>query len=215
LVNVPAGAEHFLFRLQNSDYPDPPPTINTSSQTDGWAKRQEDLLAYCEENKLPMIFGWGPFGHASRPSMVNSSVYDFPWREIVKNEAYPVFGNADSDQVYPGFKGKGKDQAGQINGYFRWNNLVDTKERFSMELRLVRQDELGKPAAIPKQAIAAVTLRRLQNFKTQPGTSYAWKMSRKGKQLQAGTQVANKDGLLTLPKVAIATPATLEITPRK
>ena len=92
LVNVPAGAEHFLFRLQNSRYPDPPPTINTSSQTDGWSKRQEDLLAYCEENKLPMIFGWGPFGHASRPSMVNSAVYDFPWREIVKNEAYPVFG---------------------------------------------------------------------------------------------------------------------------
>ena len=122
LVNVPAGAEHFLFRLQNSDYPDPPPTINTSSQTDGWSKRQEDLLAYCEENKLPMIFGWGPFGHASRPSMVNSAVYDFPWREIVKNDAYPVFGNTDSDQIYPGFKGKGKDQVGQINGYFRWKN---------------------------------------------------------------------------------------------
>jgi predicted esterase len=215
LVNVPAGAEHFLFRLQNSRYPDPPPTINTSSQTDGWAKRQEDLLAYCEENKLPMIFGWGPFGHASRPSMVNSSVYDFPWREIVKNEAYPVFGNTNSDQVYPGFKGKGKDQAGQINGYFRWKNLEDKKERFSMELRLVRQDELGKPAAIPKQAIAAVTLRRLQNFKTTADTSYAWRMSRKGKQLQAGTQVANKDGLLTLPKVIIGAPATLEITSRK
>ena len=84
-----------------------------------------------------------------------------------------------------------------------------------MELRLVRQDELGKPSAIPKQAIAAVTLRRLQNFKTKAGMSYAWKMSRQGKQLQAGTQVANKDGLLTLPKVVIGTPATLEISPRK
>ena len=215
LVNVPAGVEHFLFRLQNSRYPHPPPTINTSSQTDGWAKRQEDLLAYCAENKLPMIFGWGPFGHASRPSMVNSAVYDFPWREIVKNEAYPVFGNADSDQVYPGFRGKGKDQNGQINGYFRWKNLKDNKGRFSMELRLVRQDELGKPAAIPKQAIAAVTLRRLQNFKTKAGTSYAWKMTRQEKQLQAGTHMANKDGLLTLPKVVIGTPASLEITPRK
>jgi len=40
-------------------------------------------------------------------------------------------------------------------------------------------------------------------------------MSRQGKQLQAGIQVANKDGLLTLPKVVIGTPATLEITPRK
>ena len=147
--------------------------------------------------------------------MVNSAVYDFPWREIVKNEAYPVFGNTDSDQIYPGFKGKGKDQNGQINGYFRWKNMEDIKDRFSMELRLVRQDELGKPAAIPKQAIVAVTLRRLQNFKTKAGMSYAWKMSRQGKQLQAGTQVANKNGLLTLPKVVIGAPATLEITPRK
>ena len=147
--------------------------------------------------------------------MVNSAIYDFPWREIVKNEAYPVFGNADSDQVYPGFKGKGKDQNGQINGYFRWKNLMDTKKSFSIELRLVRQDELGKPAAIPKQATADVTLRRLQNFKTKPGTSYAWRLSRQGKQLQAGTQVADKDGLLTLPKVIIGAPATLEITPRK
>jgi hypothetical protein len=84
-----------------------------------------------------------------------------------------------------------------------------------MELRLARQDELGKPAAIPKQATADVTLRRLQNFKTKAGMSYAWKMSRQGKQLQAGTHMANKDGLLTLPKVVIGTPATLEITPRK
>ena len=84
-----------------------------------------------------------------------------------------------------------------------------------MELRLVRQDELGKPAAIPKQATANVTLRRLQNFKTKAGMSYAWRMTRQGNQLQAGTQVANKDGLLTLPKVVIGATATLEITPHK
>jgi predicted esterase len=215
LVNVPAGADHALFRLRNTNYPDPPPTINTSSQTDGWSRGQENLLAYCRDNKLPMIFGWGPFGHASRPSMVNSAVYDFPWRNIVRNEAYPVFTNAVSDDTYPGFRGKGEDQEGQINGYFRWKNMEDNKDRFSMELRLVRQDELGKPAAIPKQATANVTLRRLQNFMTREGMSYAWKMSRKGKQLQAGTQVAGKDGLLTFPKVVIGATATLEITPRK
>ena len=72
-----------------------------------------------------------------------------------------------------------------------------------------------KPAAIPKQATANVTLRRLQNFKTKAGMSYAWRVTRQGNQLQAGTQVANKDGLLTLPKVVIGAPATLEISPRK
>ncbi|MDE0821719.1 MAG: hypothetical protein OSA95_11390 [Opitutales bacterium] len=215
LVNVPAGADHALFRLRNTNYPDPPPTINTSSQTDGWSRGQENLLAYCRDNKLPMVFGWGPFGHASRPSMVNSAVYDFPWRKIVRNEAYPVFTNAVSDDTYPGFKGKGEDQEGQINGYFRWKNIEDSKDHFSMELRLVRQDELGKPAKIPEQSHADVTLRRLQNFKTEEGKSYEWSMTRKGKQLQAGTQVAGKDGLLTFPKVVISAPATLEITPHK
>ena len=84
-----------------------------------------------------------------------------------------------------------------------------------MELRLVRQDELGKPAKIPEQSHADVTLRRLQNFMTREGMSYAWKMSHKGKQLQAGAEVADKDGLLTLPKVVITAPATLEITLHK
>ena len=84
-----------------------------------------------------------------------------------------------------------------------------------MELRLVRLDELGKPAAIPKQATADVTLRRLQNFKTKAGMSYAWRMTRQGNQLQAGTQVANKDGLLTFPKVVIGAPAILSVTQSK
>ncbi|MFT5528282.1 MAG: hypothetical protein ACI9HK_006271, partial [Pirellulaceae bacterium] len=156
LVNVPAGAEHVLFRLENSDYPDPPPVINTSSQTDGWSKRQEDLLAYCQQNKLPMIFAWGPFGHASRPNMANAGVYDFPWRDIVKNESYPVFTNADSDDTYPGFKGEGEDQKGQINGYFRWKNLEDAEDQFAIELRLVRQNELGSATEIPTTATADV-----------------------------------------------------------
>jgi predicted esterase len=211
LVNVPAGADHALFRLQNTNYPDPPPTINTSSQTDGWSRGQENLLAYCRDNKLPMVFGWGPFGHASRPSMVNSAVYDFPWRKIVRNEAYPVFTNAVSDDTYPGFKGKGEDQEGQINGYFRWKNIEDSKDRFSMELRLVKQDELGKPAKIPGQSHADVTLRRLQHFKTEEGKSYEWSMVRGGTRTQTGMQISGKGGILTVPKVEIGPASVLNV----
>jgi poly(3-hydroxybutyrate) depolymerase len=213
LVNVPAGAEHFLFRMSNSDYPDPPPTINTSSQTDGWSKKQEDLLAFCQANKLPMTFAWGPFGHASKPDMANSAVYDFPWESIVRNAAYPVFTNADSDDTYPGHKNtSAKDQKGQINAYFRWTNVTDTAAKFEMELRLVKQDELGKPADIPAASTADLTLRRLQAFAPKTGKTYAWKTTRDGKTLQSGNVVTDAKGLLTIPAVKVeAAPAILVI----
>jgi hypothetical protein len=214
LVNVPAGAEHVLFRLKNSNYPAPPPTINTSSQTDGWSKGQEDLLAYCKTNKLPMIFAWGPFGHTSRPDMANRSVYDFPWLNIVKNEAYPVFTDSDTDETYPGHKNKtDKHQRGQINGYYRWKNITDTKKEFAMELRLVTNKELGKPEIIPTASTADVTLRRLQAFRVKKDAAYSWKLIRNGKVLQQGKASPDKMGLLTIPRVKItAAPAQLQIT---
>jgi len=214
LVNVPAGADHAMFRLKHSDYPDPPPTINTSSQTDGWSRGQEDLLAYCKANKLPMTFAWGPFGHASRPNMANRAVYDFPWLSIVKNEAYPVFTDSNTDDTYPGFKNKrGKDQRGQINGYYRWKNLKDTADSFAIELRLVKNDELGKPEKIPAQSVADVTLRRLQSLKVKQDQIYAWKVVREGKVLQQGNVKPDKKGLLTIPRVKVgAGPAQLQIT---
>ena len=217
LVNVPAGAEHVLFRLKNSDYPAPPPTINTSSQTDGWSRGQEDLLAYCKANKLPMIFAWGPFGHASRPDMANPAVYDFPWLSIVRNAAYPVFTDADSDQTYPGHKNtKDKHQNGQINGYFRWKNVTDTPAAFAMELRLVANTELGKPASIPAQSTADVTLRRLQAFKVTTGAAYTWKLVREGKALQAGETRPDAKGLLTFPRLKIqAAPAQLHVAAKR
>jgi len=41
--------------------------------------------------------------------------------EIRKNEAYPVFTRASTDQRPPWSNPPGKtDESGQINGYFRW-----------------------------------------------------------------------------------------------
>ena len=109
------GTNNYFYVLPCKRIKNPPPTINTSSQTDGWSKKQEDLLVFCQQNKLPMIFAWGPFGHASRPNMANSAVYDFPWLDIVKNAAYPVFTNTDTDNVYPGHQNTtGKDQKGLL-----------------------------------------------------------------------------------------------------
>ena len=211
LVNVPAGADHALFRLNSSDYPDPPPTVNTSSHVDRWARGQEELLAYCRENKLPMLFAWGTFGHASRPDMANSAIYDFPWLNIVRNEAYPVFTGSVSNDSYPGFQNKqGEHQSGQINAYYRWKSIADLKSEFAMELRLVRNEELGKPARIPAQSTANVTLRRLQTFKVKKNGKCAWKVVRNREVLQRGEVRPDDRGLLTIPRVRIeASPVQL------
>ncbi len=213
LVNVPAGAEHMLYRMKNSDYPDPPPTVNTSSHLDRWSRDQESLLTYCKENKLPMIFAWEPFGHKSRPNEANAAVYNFPWFDIVKNEAYPVFGNSSTDDTYPGFNNKtGENQRGQINAYYRWKNITDKKKTFTIELRLVKKDKLDKEEMIPQESIADVTLRRLQRFKALPGKSYKWRTVARKKVIQKGKIKANENGLLTIPQVRMTKiPVELQI----
>ncbi len=213
LVNVPAGADHFLYRVNNSrGFPDPPPTINTSSQTDSWSKGQEDLLAYCQNNKLPMIFAWGPFGHASKPDMANRAAYDFPWLSIVKNAAYPVFTQCSTDDTYPGFQNKEGTQRGQISAYYRWTNITDTAKGFTMELRLVTNDELGAAEELPNESTADVTLRRIQHFKLGPGEKTSWVLNRDGKTVQKGKTMVSKNGRVTIPALTItAAPAQLTL----
>ena len=133
----------------------------------------------------------------------------FPWRSIRKNEAYPVFSNASTDKNYPGFKNAtGGDESGQIGALFRWKTIVDTPERFEVDLRLVKRAEL-KPVMsegvdLPITAHTAVSFRRLQSFKTEAGQSYQWSLSREGKTLQSGAAKADEAGLLTIEKLQLS-----------
>jgi hypothetical protein len=157
---------------------------------------------------------WGGWHDIKKnPDIANSAIYDFPWESIVKNAAYPVFTNADTDHTYPDYKNTtGKDQNGQFNAYFRWQNGADSADRFELELRLVRPDELGKTTDIPAASTADVTLPRLQAFKTEKGKSYRWQMTRGGKTTQSGKVTADEKGVLTISKVKVeAAPAVLVI----
>lgn len=213
-VTVPAGADHALFRMEGTEYPDPPPLFNFSAQNDNWSKGQRKLIDYCKKQRYALAFAWGPFGHTNDRTKFNATVAEFPWLSIRKNEAYPVFTDASSDDVYPGFQNLTRpDQTGQINGCFRWKNIVDTADQFIMELRLVRKEELKDPVALPVKAEADVTLRRLQKFRVTPGETYDWQMTQSGHVLQSGKVQADPKGVLTIPKIKVsATPAQLEIT---
>jgi len=212
-VAVPAGVDHGLLRMNNGKHPDPPPLFDFTSQNDGWSKGHEDLLAYCRTRHLAMMFAWGAFGHRADVSGFNAAIYEFPWLSIRKNEAYPVFTGASTDNVYPGSQNlAAPDQAGQINGYFRWKNVTDSPEKFAMQLRLVKKNELSKPLDVPESATADVTLRRLQSFHVMPGKTYRWRMISDGSDLQSGTVRSDDAGLLVIPKVRISDgPGQLEI----
>ncbi len=208
-VAVPAGIEHIEHRVFGKEVPDPPILVNFSAPNDNWSKDQEKLIAYFKDKKFPLVFGWGPHGHQSSVAGYHPAAQLFPWRSIRKNEAYPVFSNASTDKNYPGFKNAtGGDESGQIGALFRWKTIVDTPERFEVDLRLVKRAEL-KPVMsegvdLPITAHTAVSFRRLQSFKTEAGQSYQWSLSREGKTLQSGAAKADEAGLLTIEKLQLS-----------
>lgn len=216
-VAVPAGIDHALLRMTNRQHPEPPPVFDFSSQNDNWAKGQEKLIDYCKKNRYFFGFAWGAGGHMTDISQFSSAAFEFPWRFIRKNEAYPVFINASSDNSYPGFQNiTAPDQRGQINGYFRWKNIMDKPDRFTMELRLVKKNELKKPEEVPTASISDITLRRLQQFNVRQGATYKWRIVSDGKSLQSGDIQADSENLLTIPKVKIQDqPAQLELKLKK
>lgn len=201
-------------RMTNGKQLDPPPLVNLSSHVDGWSKGQERLLAYFEKNKYSLFFAWEPFGHSSDVSAANPAVVEFPWLSIRKNEAYPVFTGASTDNKYPGFNQRvAPDQSGQINGYFRWKNLEDSVQRFAMELRLIGKEELSRPIEAPTESVANISLRRLQNFEVRKGTIYKWSLRSGEDVLESGPVTVGEDGVLTIPSVTISKlPKLLEVT---
>ncbi len=208
----PQEQENYLRQVSVQDLPDAPPIINFSSQLDGWSKGQDELLRALHDGRHSVVFTWGPWGHKNVYERYNRAAYEFPWLSIRKNQAYPVFTDATSDDHYPGHGSKQPDQQGQINAYFRWKNIEDTPQRFAIELRLVRADELKKLLSIPEQSVADVTLRRLQKFKVERGGKYRWELLHGGKRVSSGTIRPDAAGLLTVPRVKIsAEPAWLEL----
>lgn len=214
-VAVPAGIEHMLLRLNTTTYPDPPPIINFSSHIDKWSKGQEVFLAYTKKHKFLTIYKWGLFGHTADVCKTDSVVNEFPWLEIVKNKAYPIFIGATTDQTYPGFDNReSPDQQGQINGYFRWENLEDTSDQFSMALRLVTDKELKISIEPPTVSTTDISFRRLQRFTVNQASKYKWSMVRSKDILQTGEVHLDKQGVITIEKLRIYTkPATLIIKP--
>ncbi|MBI3945745.1 MAG: hypothetical protein HY321_07490 [Armatimonadetes bacterium] len=213
-AGVPGSADHALLRRDLATDRDPPPALVFFSQTDQWSRQMPQLTQAAQEKRYPLVCAWGPWGHVNHYEMMNAAAFEFPWLSIRRNEAYPAFVNTSSNQKFPGYQSLDPDQEGQVNAYFRWTNLKDQPEEFAMEIRLVSQDELKGPAAIPEEVVTDVTLRRVQRLAVPPEGEYRWRAEVAGSRTAGGTARADREGLITIPGVKItARPLRLTILP--
>jgi poly(3-hydroxybutyrate) depolymerase len=218
-ANVPARVEHVSRRMY---FPpeavpaavriaDPPIVVDYSAPNDNWSAGHDTFAAAMNERKYALLLYWGQFGHANNHAAiekVNDLVNSFDWLAVRKNEAYPVFTNASTNDPLP-WPDQVKDaKSGQINAFFRWKNVSDTASGVELSLFLVTPAELKTMFAIPGESIADVSLRRLQNLKIAPGEKVRWQFAS-----ATGEAQADATGLVTIPRLTIvAAPATLSVT---
>jgi len=191
--------------------PDPPVMVDFSSETDVWSATQPALVLAAQAGHMPLVLGWGPFGHVGDTRLIGkyplcAVALSFPWLEIRRNEAYPVFTHASSDQQSPWSNSPAKyDESGQINAWFRWKNVDDTPSRIAVQLWVAHPAISDHSLAMPGSATVDITLRRLQQFKVQPSKSYTWQVSRDGRPIASGRVEPDAANLLTIPQVSLTT----------
>ena len=214
-ASIPAEIEHVSQRMyfpplvlpEKSGIPDPPIAIDESAQDDGWSRGHERFVTAMNDRKYALLFYWGPFGHAGNHSQiekVNDLVSSFDWLEVKKNEAYPVFTCASSNSKLPWPADLKSSKAGQVNAFFRWKCLSDTRDRLEMLLFLADPGKLKTTFEIPKVSTADVSVRRIQNGSLQPGATFRWTFG-----AAQGEGKADSQGILTSPGLKITTPPTV------
>jgi predicted esterase len=222
LTSAPAGTEYAAYRTNDFKFgageADPPVMVDFSSPPDGWSATQPALLQAAQTLHLPLVLSWGPFGHVGDKSLIAkypicAVTLAFPYQEIRKNEAYPVFTHASTDQVSPWLNAPAKfDESGQINAWFRWKDETDTPDQFTMQVSIAHPAHIDPALKLPDTATADVTLRRLQQFKIQPAKSYSWQETRAGQVVASGKVMPDAANLLTIPQVTLGTtPADLSL----
>lgn len=218
-ANVPARVEHVSSRMyfppqqvpEGVKLPDPPIVVDYSAPNDTWSKDHDAFARAMNERKYPLYMYWGPFGHANNHAnilKVNDLINSFDWLSVKRNEAYPVFTNASTNDALPWPDQLGEKKPGQINAFFRWKTVSDTKDGAEISLFLVKPDDLKTTFAIPTAATTDVTLRRLQELKLGPGSKVKWSFGSSN-----GELTADSNGCVTVPGLKITGAAeTLKVT---
>jgi poly(3-hydroxybutyrate) depolymerase len=207
-----------------SKFPDPPVCVDWSGSDDVWSRDHEILYRNMKKHKFSFMGLWGAYGHCGDVSAArgkNPLIERFDWLSVRKNAAYPVFTDASTDDACPwpfsvwkpqvntwgGWSGEitgatqrqiaaGAKPDGQVNGYFRWENVSDDASGLAMDLFLAPEADLG--VAPPEQSVVDVSIRRVQGRKIAPNQKVAWTFGRK-----KGFVTADAHGLVTVPKLTV------------
>lgn len=159
---------------------------------DGYATWQEniDMVRTLTAGHHGFAFSWNNGGHGEGGQAMGLINKYYPAEKFRRNESYPAFGNSSIDQnMGDGDPAKG-DLVGGINLGFRWSEIVDEPERWSVRL----SNDLAE-----KEMTVDVTPRRCQRFQLKAGQIVYWKSSLGS----SGMVVADRHGLATIPKVAL------------
>jgi pimeloyl-ACP methyl ester carboxylesterase len=217
-ANVPAEVKHVSSRMyfppqkvpKDVTLPDPPIVVDYSAPNDGWSRGHDTFVKAMNERKYALFLYWGPFGHANNHAeilKVNDLINSFDWLSVKKNESYPVFTNASTNDPLPWPSQLTDQKAGQINAFFRWKDIRDTPDMVETALFLVKPAELKTKFKIPTEAIADVSLRRLQKLKVAPRAMVRWNFGTSNGEVQA-----DATGCVTIPRLKItAEPTSLII----
>jgi hypothetical protein len=166
------------------------------------------------ERKYALILYWGPFGHANNHEnilKVNDLINSFDWLSVRKNEPYPVFTNAASNDPLPWPKQLSDKKSGQVNAFFRWKNGRETTDMLETTLFLMKAAEIKTSFKIPTETTADVSLRRLQKLRVAPKALVRWTFGE-----SKGEVRADAEGCITLPALKItAKPTTLSVSKTK
>ena len=219
---VPAGTEYASsrtggFAQVNGVLPDPPVLVDFSSQSDGWSKTQDPLVSACRTERLPLVLSWGPFAHCGDSEIIGKYppcevALAYPWLEIRKDEAYPVFSRASCDQVAPwppgptGGMTPGKRMPIFV-GKFRSIHLPSSS--FSSGSNILRL-KIHLRCRIPRQPIShCAGSNGSTSSRRKP---ILWQLARDGRTLSSGTIRTDKTLLLTIPHVELEmSPTTISL----
>ncbi len=174
----------------------------------GWEQAVRTLEALIE-TKRPFAFSWGMAGHGQRamfmmdpemmrtdrslPAFSNCSLDNDPGTATRLKESKP-FTASHGQKFQDTYDG---DSEGQINAYLRWKVLMDTAERYEIQLTLSSD-------APENTCTVDMTPRRLQKFLIQTAQTIGWQnRDKNGKAIQEGAGSPDKFNLLTLERLVV------------
>ena len=222
-VNVPAGVRHAAERCcldtekpEGFFIPDPPVVVDYSAQNDMWSTGHEFLYKGMREKRYALYGYWGEFGHENNHAKIaehNDLVHAIPVLDMKLHEAYPVFTNANTDDKNPWENKDNCDTAGQVNGFFRFENVSDTETEFAMKLWLLSPTEWETRVEIPEKATADILIRRIQKFNLVPGEEFGWSFTTDSGETISGKSKADDAGKPVIEGITVMqTAQVLKIT---